>query len=78
MQRDPLLPADGQRVRLVVGGEAVVTEPTEQPIIARSNSRCPPWHAGSISQLVPLVSIRRLPAHKSPCRRAGGSAGPPT
>ena len=30
-----------------------------------------------MSQLCPAVSTRRLPAHRSPWRRAGGSSGPP-
>ena len=32
--------------------------------------------AGSISQLRPSTSTSRLPAHRSPCSRAGGSGGP--
>ena len=52
-------------------------KPPNSRIIARSNSRWPPCAAGSTSQLRPPAPTTRLPAQRSPWRRAGGSGGPP-
>ena len=41
--------------------------------MARSNSRWPPWAAGRSASCGPSTSTRRLPAHRSPWSRAGGS-----
>ena len=46
-----------------------------RPSIARSVSRWPPCAAGSTST-APSWPHSTLPDHRSPCRRAGGSAGP--
>ena len=44
--------------------------------MARSVSRWPPWAAGSTSHGRPSASQSRLPDHRSPWMRAGGSGGP--
>ena len=63
--------------RLLVGGEDARAEAAEQPH-HREIDLAVAAVDGRIDQarLAEVVARCRLPPHRSPCRRAGGSAGP--
>ena len=77
VQRHPLAPPVGQRPHLLVRGEDAVEVRGARKWAswARSVSRCPPCADGSTSITRPSVVQSRLPDHRSPCSRAGGSGG---
>ena len=76
VERDAFVVPGRERVRLLVGGEHPRAEAAEQPhhrqidlAVAAVDGRIDQaGRAGS--------STSRLPPHRSPCSRAGGSAGP--
>ena len=79
VQRDAVLPAVGQRVDLLRRPRSVVAEPAEQPHHGQVELAVAPV-GGRVDEPAPPAasSTRRLPAQRSPCRRAGGSSAAPT
>src|SRR5699024_7657346 len=70
-------PVLGHRMSLLVAGEDLVEERgAKRASRARSSRRCPPCAAGSMS-VHPSEVHMRLPAHRSPCTRAGASTPSP-